>query len=193
MRGAAENQATPDNTADMPLAVDNVIVIFRLRAGERQLQAHFPRARRARRDRRVGDKMRSIRASIIPTLTALAILTAVPPTRAQVEILYSWCAYYTGGGLGGGASGINCGLVKYEEVSVATPFFGPDGLTLYAGQNPDLVVATPFGPPNVVLAGESNAFAYRAPEVSADCRTLYFWRIDRSSGSLIYSLKMTQR
>jgi hypothetical protein len=86
-----------------------------------------------------------------------------------------------------------------ESVALGTPFLASDGLTLYGGVDPDLVFVArpapgqPFGSPSVVFAGQKNMAAYRAPEVSADCRTLYFVRIDTASGASTYSLEVSKR
>ena len=50
-----------------------------------------------------------------------------------------------------------------------------------------------FGSPSVIFAGQSNTLSFKAPEVSADCRTLYFVRIDTASGSSTYDLEVSKR
>jgi hypothetical protein len=39
----------------------------------------------------------------------------------------------------------------------------------------------------------SNAYSFKFPEASFDCRTIYFVRIDSSSGSNTYTLEMAKR
>jgi hypothetical protein len=86
-----------------------------------------------------------------------------------------------------------------ENTAFAMPFLATDGLTLYGGVDPDLVSfrrSTPSGPfsaSDVVFAGQKNAVSYKAPEVSADCRTLYFVRIDGAAGMSSYSLEVAKR
>jgi hypothetical protein len=87
-----------------------------------------------------------------------------------------------------------------ESVDLGTPFLAADGLTLFGGMtNGDLVqvarpaAGMPFAAPSVIFAGQSNMLAFKAPEVSADCRTLYFVRIDTASGSSTYSLEVSKR
>jgi hypothetical protein len=64
--------------------------------------------------------LRDIRALIMPALAAFAMLTAIPPSGAQAETLYPWCAYYTGRGGGG----INCGFVTYDQCKAAVSGVG---------------------------------------------------------------------
>lgn len=86
-----------------------------------------------------------------------------------------------------------------EDVAFGTPSITADGLTLYGGIDPDLVVTTrtapdaPFAAPSVVFSGDSSGAAYRFPEISPDCRTLYFVRIDQSGGGSTFSLRMAKR
>jgi hypothetical protein len=65
--------------------------------------------------------MRYTKASIIPALAALAVLTVIPRSGAQAETLYPWCAYYSGGRDSGG---INCGFVTYDQCKAAVSGVG---------------------------------------------------------------------
>ncbi|HTQ02378.1 MAG TPA: hypothetical protein VMI54_00925, partial [Polyangiaceae bacterium] len=86
-----------------------------------------------------------------------------------------------------------------ESVALGTPFLAADGLTLYGGVDPDLVFASrpapgePFGATSPVFSGTKSTVSYKAPELSADCRTLYFVRIDTSGGASTYSLEVATR
>jgi hypothetical protein len=90
-------------------------------------------------------------------------------------------------------------IAGLESLAIGTPFLAADGLSLYGSQDVNLVVTTrsaagqPFGTPTTVFAGQSSAVSYKAPEVSADCRTIYYVRIDMSSGSSMYTLEMSKR
>jgi hypothetical protein len=85
-----------------------------------------------------------------------------------------------------------------EAVALTAPSCAPDGLTLFGGVNPDLVVAArpadgePFGAPSTVFQGD-NLSVYGSPEVSADCRTLYFIHVDVMSIMSLYSIRVAKR
>jgi hypothetical protein len=86
-----------------------------------------------------------------------------------------------------------------ESVNLGTPFLASDGVTMFGASGNDVVAATrsgagqPFGAPASVLAGMANAYSFKFPEASFDCRTMYFVRIDSSSGSNTYTLEMAKR
>lgn len=90
-------------------------------------------------------------------------------------------------------------VLGLESVSFSGPHLAPDGLTLFGTVHPDLVVSTRtargevFGAPSVVLRGEETS-VYSSPEVSADCRTLYFVRIDvMGNGLPMYEIHVATR
>jgi hypothetical protein len=86
-----------------------------------------------------------------------------------------------------------------QAVNLGTPFLASDGLTIYGALDVNVVSITrpapgqPFVTPVPVLTGLSNATSFKFPEVSFDCRTIYFVRIDTSSGTSTYTLEMAKR
>jgi hypothetical protein len=90
-------------------------------------------------------------------------------------------------------------IAGLESVNLGAPFVASDGLTMFGSLDVNVVAATrpapgqPFGTPAVVLTGQSNTDSFKFPEVSFDCRTIYFVRVDSSSGSSTYTLEMAKR
>lgn len=86
-----------------------------------------------------------------------------------------------------------------EEVFITAPHLAPDGTTLFGALRPDLVMtsrsdlAAPFDEPVVLFPGEGSTVVYGSPEISADCRTLYFLRADLGGSLPEISLKATSR
>jgi hypothetical protein len=93
-------------------------------------------------------------------------------------------------------------ILGLEATSLGSPSLASDGLTLFGGVSPDLVVTTrsaegkAFGAPSIVLQGD-DLRVYGSPEASADCRSLYFVRVDTmgASGSLLplYGIRVVER
>lgn len=86
-----------------------------------------------------------------------------------------------------------------EEVFITAPFLAPDGETLFGAMRPDLVMTSrsnpdaPFSKPIVLFKGDNSTLAYGSPELSADCRTLYFARSDIIDGSPVGSIRAASR
>jgi hypothetical protein len=95
-----------------------------------------------------------------------------------------------------GASRTISGL---EEVFITAPHLAPDGTTLFGALRPDLVMMTrsaldaPFGEPIVLFTGDESTRVYGSPEISADCRTLYFLRADIPGTPPVVSIRAASR
>ena len=95
--------------------------------------------------------------------------------------------------------GTGHGIPGLETASFVSPFLAPDGLALWGASDVNVVAAArptldaPFEEPAVVLAGEKNLLLYGSPELSADCRTVYFVRVDVIDGLPQYRLSAASR
>jgi hypothetical protein len=67
-----------------------------------------------------------------------------------------------------------------EQVDLLTPALGPDSLTLFGAVSESIVVVSrsnslaAFGAPTTLFANDGSTNFYGAPEVSNDCRYLYY-------------------
>jgi hypothetical protein len=95
-----------------------------------------------------------------------------------------------------GASRTIAGL---EEVFLTAPSLSPDGYSLFGALRPDLITASrsaldaPFGEPAVLFTGDTSTLLYGSPEISADCRTLYFLRADITDDPSVVSINAASR
>lgn len=89
-------------------------------------------------------------------------------------------------------------IVGLESAQIGAPFLAADGLSLYAADSTNVDVSThsspelPFSTPKEVVSGQPG-LSFKFPEVSADCRTIYFVRVDSANGSNSYALEMEKR
>jgi hypothetical protein len=86
------------------------------------------------------------------------------------------------------AFGAGAAIPGLEEVNLTAPDPAPDGTTLYGGLMGNVVVTTrasadaPFAAPSVLFAPADATQQLGAPEVSQDCRRLFFVRQTSANG-----------
>lgn len=85
------------------------------------------------------------------------------------------------------------------DVELAAPEPSPDGLTLFGGLSTSVVAASratpdaPFGAPVPVLSAPDGTQLLGAPELSADCRSLYYVAVDAGVAPPEYDVRRVTR
>jgi hypothetical protein len=85
-----------------------------------------------------------------------------------------------------------------DDVIFTSPDPGPDGLSIFMGKSGALAIssraaaADPFGTATDLIAG-SAAAVFGSPEVSQDCRAVYFIGIDYTSGAGAFTIQVIER
>jgi hypothetical protein len=80
-----------------------------------------------------------------------------------------------------------------ESVGLITPELSPDGLSMFGALSGSLIVAersTPdarFAAPTTILVGDPTTILFGAPEMSQDCRSLYYVQVQAGPTGLLGS------